>query len=77
MTNLSQNKFAEKYNIPAGTIKNWEQEIRVCPEYVLELLEYKVKQDNLSSKQKFDMLLKDSMEEEFISYVKDKVADCY
>lgn len=45
MTNLSQNKFSKKYNIPVGTLRHWEQGLRPCPTYVLELLEYRVKKE--------------------------------
>lgn len=38
-TGLSQDKFAELIHIPAGTIRNWEQDIRKPPEYVLFLIE--------------------------------------
>lgn len=45
LTGLSQVKFAEKYNIPRRTIENWETDSRKCPEYVMQLLEFKVKAD--------------------------------
>ena len=37
-TGLSQGKFAVKYCIPVGTIHNWEQGIRKCPDYIRLLL---------------------------------------
>ena len=49
MTGLSQVDFAKKYHIPRRTIENWESENetskRTCPDYVLELLEFKVRYD--------------------------------
>lgn len=45
LTGLSRAKFAEKYNIPVGTIRDWEQEKRKCTEYLLDLLEFKVRHD--------------------------------
>ncbi len=36
---LSQSKFAAKFNIPIGTIHNWEQGIRKPPIYVTEMIE--------------------------------------
>lgn len=42
---LTQSEFAEKYNIPIRTIQNWECGHRECPQYVLELLEFKVMYD--------------------------------
>lgn len=45
LTNLSQQKFCEKYNIPLPTLRKWEQGNREPPGYVLELLEFKVRED--------------------------------
>lgn len=45
LTNLSQQKFCEKYNIPIPTLRKWEQGNREPPGYVLELLEFKVRKD--------------------------------
>lgn len=44
-TGLSQQKFFEKYKIPVRTIQDWEAGKRTPPEYVVELLEFKVKSD--------------------------------
>ena len=44
-TGLSQAKFAEIYEIPRRTIENWEDGKRVPPEYVVNLLEFKVNAD--------------------------------
>lgn len=45
LTGLSQKQFSEKYGIPLPTIRHWEQKQRECPQYVLDLLEFKVKED--------------------------------
>lgn len=45
LTNLSQPKFCEKYGIPLQTLRKWEQGRRSLPDYVVELLEFKVKSD--------------------------------
>lgn len=45
LTNLSQSHFCDKYNIPLPTLRKWEQGKREPPDYVLELLEFKVKGD--------------------------------
>lgn len=50
LTGLSQAKFAEKYNIPKRTIESWESEIRKCSDYVVELLEFRVKADVAAGK---------------------------
>lgn len=45
LTNISQKKFCEKYGIPLQTLCKWEQGHRTCPDYVVELLEFKVRED--------------------------------
>ena len=45
LTKLSQRDFADRYNIPRRTIENWESETTKCPDYVVELLEFRVKHD--------------------------------
>lgn len=39
---MSQNNFAEYLNIPPSTLKKWEQGLRECPVYLIELIEYKL-----------------------------------
>lgn len=42
---LSQVKFCEMYHIPLNTLTRWEQGKREPPGYLVELLEFKVKED--------------------------------
>ena len=44
-TGLSQAKFCEALNIPKRTLEDWEQGKRACPEYVAELIAYRVEND--------------------------------
>ena len=44
-TGLSQGKFCAALNIPASTLRCWEQGARKCPEYVVELIAYRVAND--------------------------------
>ena len=44
-TGLSQSKFAEALHIPVRTIQKWEIGERSCPEYVVELIAYRVQHD--------------------------------
>lgn len=44
-TGLSQGKFSEALNIPKRTVQDWEQGQRQCPEYVAELIAYRVAHD--------------------------------
>ena len=45
LTGLSQVKFCEKHHIPLNTFARWEQGKREPPDYLVELLEFKVKYD--------------------------------
>lgn len=45
LTGLSQVKFCEKYRIPLNTFARWEQGKREPPDYLVELLEFKVGED--------------------------------
>lgn len=44
---MSQSKFANYLNIPLESLKNWEQGKRKCPVYLIDLIEYKLKNENL------------------------------
>lgn len=44
-TKLKQKDFADKYRIPVATIRDWEQGRRHCPEYVIELLKYRIEHE--------------------------------
>lgn len=39
---MARGQFAEYFEIPYRTVQNWELGLRVCPEYVLKLIEYKL-----------------------------------
>lgn len=44
---LRISKISKYLNIPRRSIENWEAEIRLPPDYVLELIEYKLKNEGL------------------------------
>lgn len=50
-TGLSRQKFCEPLNIPVGTLRNWEQGIRECPPYLVELIAFRVDHDPVFRKQ--------------------------
>ena len=39
---MTRGQFAEYFEIPYRTVQNWELGLRVCPEYLLKLMEYKL-----------------------------------
>ena len=49
-TGLSQQKFGDALNIPKRTIQDWEQGKRTPPDYVLELIAYRVQHDQALKK---------------------------
>lgn len=55
LTGLTQKQFAEKYHINFSNIRNWEIGHRNCPEYVMELLEFKVRED-LGMNKMYDLI---------------------
>ena len=44
-TGLSQAGFAEAYHIPKRTVQDWESGRRKPPDYVVDLLAFKVQND--------------------------------
>lgn len=44
-TGLSQSKFCELLHVPPSTLKKWEQGQRECPDYVVELIAFRVQHD--------------------------------
>ena len=44
---MTQKSFSEFFGIPKRTIENWEGGKRECPEYLLDLIEYKLKNEGI------------------------------
>lgn len=42
---MTQKAFSEYFGIPKRTIENWEGDINKCPEYLSDLIEFKLKTD--------------------------------
>lgn len=42
---MSRQQFIEYFNIPYRTIQSWELGDRQCPEYLLTLMEYKLRHE--------------------------------
>lgn len=47
LTGMSQQKFSDYLHIPTRTIENWESEQRTPPVYVVELIEYKLRNEKI------------------------------
>lgn len=46
-TKMSMKEFAEYFEIPYRTVQNWENNTRSCPEYLAQLMEYKLIKEGL------------------------------
>ena len=44
---MPQSAFAAYFGIPLDSLQNWEQGRRKCPDYVVALIEYKLKAEKL------------------------------
>ena len=44
-TGMSQSEFARYFNISIKTIQHWEQGVRKCAPHLLELIEYKLRNE--------------------------------
>ena len=42
---MTRGQFAEYFEIPYRTVQNWELGLRVCPDYLLKLMKYKLDQE--------------------------------
>lgn len=49
---MTQKQFAEFFGIPQRSIENWEGGQRKCPQYLLDLMEYKLKKENIIKDEK-------------------------
>lgn len=63
-TRMTQKEFGEYFNIPQRTIENWEGGKRTPPEYVVELIKYKVEKERLGMLDLGEFKLKDVDESE-------------
>lgn len=44
---MSRKQFCEYFDIPYRTVQDWELENRKCPDYLLNLMEYKLTKEDL------------------------------
>lgn len=47
LSGMSQTAFAEYFGIPRRTVQNWDLGQRKCPEYLLELMRYKLEKEGI------------------------------
>lgn len=44
---MTQKEFSEYFKIPKRTIENWEEGSTKCNDYIIVLLEYKLRKENI------------------------------
>lgn len=54
LTGMKREDFANYLHIPLGTVRDWEQGKRKMPDYVFELIEYKVSKELLTEEEDAD-----------------------
>ena len=54
MTGMNRTQFCDYFQIPYRTVTDWERDNRHAPEYVLRLLEYYIRMENLIKNKKDD-----------------------
>ena len=47
LSGMTQKAFAEYFEIPKRTIESWDGEQRTPPEYLLKLMEYKLRNEGI------------------------------
>ncbi len=51
-TGMNRREFCEYFQIPYRTVTEWERDNRHAPEYVVRLLEYYIRIENLNKTEK-------------------------
>ena len=47
LSKMTQQEFADYFGISKRSIESWEGGQRQCPKYLLDLIEYKLRNENL------------------------------
>lgn len=55
LTGMNRKEFCEFFQIPYRTVTEWELGNRHAPEYVLRLLEYYIRMENITKKSKVEL----------------------
>lgn len=49
---MNMKRFAEHFGIPYRTVQNWEAGVNKCPDYLLNLMKFKLDHDRMESERK-------------------------
>ena len=44
---MKMTQFSEYFNIPYRTVQNWKDGVRKCPDYLIDLINYKLKNEKI------------------------------
>jgi DNA-binding transcriptional regulator YiaG len=47
LSGMTQKEFSEYFGMSKRAVESWEGGARKCPEYLLHLMEYKLKKENI------------------------------
>ncbi len=47
VSGMSLKQFSDYFGIPYRTVQNWDAEIRNCPDYLVELMIYKLNSEGI------------------------------
>lgn len=47
LSGMTQQAFGDYFNIPLRSIQNWEGGQRQCPDYLLNLMQYKLEKEGI------------------------------
>lgn len=47
LSGMTQKVFAAYFGIPSRTIENWERGVNKCPDYLFDLMVYKLKNEKI------------------------------
>ncbi len=61
---MTQKAFAEYFGVPQRTIENWDSERRKCPEYLLKLMEYKLKNEGFIREKDYVLIPQEAIDAE-------------
>ena len=51
MTGMNRREFCDYFQIPYSTVTDWERDQRHAPDYLLRLMEYKIRMEGLVKKE--------------------------
>ena len=49
LSGMNMKQFANYFNIPYRTVQDWEYGKRQCNDYIIELMKYKLENENITN----------------------------